>query len=211
MSTTSPPPLAAWLLERLVSHPKRESLIGDLAEQYQHGRSAGWYWRQVLTAILVGTAKDIRACKRRAAGAVLIAWMVVIPWVESTWRLYLWGSDKWFFVNSSGVLFEFWVPFGGGLPFVWCVGSAATGWVSARLSDRNRTAMIAASVLAQVPLSLWWTRGFWLYGEFPSRGPRLWGVLNCLWAAVVLIGMPTSTMLGALWGARQVPVRPPTR
>jgi hypothetical protein len=120
MSTTAPPRLAAWLLERLVSGPKRESLIGDLAEQYEHGRSAGWYWRQVLTAILVGTASDIRAHKRLAAGAALITWLIVIPWVESTWRLYIWENDKWFYTwdNSSGVLFEFWVPFGGGFCLV---------------------------------------------------------------------------------------------
>jgi hypothetical protein len=213
MSTTSPPRLAAWLLERLVSGAKKESLIGDLAEQYEHGRSAAWYWRQVLTAILVGTARDICDHKRFAAGAALIAWLIVIPWVEITWTLYLWVSDKWIYAwtNSSLVLFEFWIPFGGGLPLVWCVGSAAIGWGSARLSGSNRATTIAASMLAQVPLSLWWTRGFWLYGQFPSGGPRLWSVLNCLWAAVVLIGMPTSTIIGGLWDADALPVRPPTR
>jgi hypothetical protein len=211
MSTTSPPRLATWLVEQLVSGPKRESLVGDLAEQYEHGRSAGWYWRQVLTAILVGTARDTRAYKRLATGAALITWLIVILWVESTWRLYIWENDKWFYTGkpSSGLLFEFWVPFGGGLPLVWCIGSAVTGWASARLSDGNRAAMIAASVLAQVPLSLWWTRGFWLYGQFPVWvSPRFW-VPNCLWAAVVLIGMPISTILGGLWDADEQRVRPP--
>jgi hypothetical protein len=56
--------------------------------------------------------------------------------------------------------------------------------------------IIAASMLAQVPLSLWWTRHFWLYGEFTTRGsPSVW-VPNYLWAAVVLIGMPAATILG---------------
>jgi len=49
-----PPRVATWLAQRLVSGPKRESLLGDLIEQYRQGRSGIWYWRQVLAAILVG-------------------------------------------------------------------------------------------------------------------------------------------------------------
>jgi hypothetical protein len=203
MSTVQRPPVASWLLKRFAGGSNRESLIGDIDEQFARGRSSFWYWRQVLLAILFGINRDLREHPLLAIRSVIVTWAVVIAWVESTWTLYLWVSDKWVYawVNSSVVLFEFWIPFGGGLCLVWCVGSAVTGWASARLSDRNRTAFIAASMLAQVPLSLWWTRHFWLYGEFTTRvGPRLW-VPNYLWAAVVLIGMPTSTILGALYGA----------
>ena len=52
MSIGQPPRVAAWLLERLASGPTRESLIGDLAEQYRRGRSSAWYWRQTLGSIL---------------------------------------------------------------------------------------------------------------------------------------------------------------
>jgi hypothetical protein len=167
-------------------------------------------------AILVGVTTDLCEHKLLAARSVILTWAVLIAWVESTWTMYLW-VDQWVYahqwvspwVNSSGPIFEFWVPFGGGLCLVWCAGSAVSGWMNARSSGGNRAAMVAATMLPQVPLSLWWTRHFWLYGEFSfSWPPRFW-VPNYLWATIVLIGMPTSTILGGLWSADDVPSRPP--
>jgi hypothetical protein len=60
MSASQPPRLASWLLHHLASSPRRESLAGDLIERYRQGRSASWYWRQVLAAILAGVMRDIR-------------------------------------------------------------------------------------------------------------------------------------------------------
>jgi hypothetical protein len=37
-----------------------EALAGDLLEQFTQGRSAAWYWRQVLWAIVIGFGKDVR-------------------------------------------------------------------------------------------------------------------------------------------------------
>lgn len=50
MMDRKPPCVADWLLRcfGLASH---EPLIGDMAEEFHHGRTAGWYWRQALTAI----------------------------------------------------------------------------------------------------------------------------------------------------------------
>ena len=45
MRTSGPPALANWLLAKLVPGGKRESMIGDLIEQHQRGRSSAWYWR----------------------------------------------------------------------------------------------------------------------------------------------------------------------
>lgn len=203
MSAAPPPRLASWLLRRLADGPTRESLIGDIDEQFARGRTSSWYWRQALSAILVGVARGVRHHRPLVIRSVILTWGIVIAWVESTWMLYLWVSDKWVYAraNSSVILFEFWIPFGGGLCLVWCVGSAISGWMNARLSDGNRATLIIC-MLAEVPLSLWWTRHFWLYGEFTTRaGPRLW-VPNYLWATVVFFGMPTATILGGFWGAR---------
>jgi hypothetical protein len=49
----NPPKLATWLLERLSSGCHRESLEGDLFEEYAGGRTRFWYWRQVIIAIFV--------------------------------------------------------------------------------------------------------------------------------------------------------------
>ena len=51
VSVRSPPVLASWLLAHLATGYRRESLVGDLLEQYQEGQSAGWYWRQVAIAL----------------------------------------------------------------------------------------------------------------------------------------------------------------
>ena len=66
MRDQQPPRVATWLAQRLVSGPRRESLLGDLIEQYRQGRSGIWDWRQVLAAILVGTAA--RSCRSQDAG-----------------------------------------------------------------------------------------------------------------------------------------------
>jgi hypothetical protein len=54
------PPLATWLLNQALSSPMRESVLGDLIEQYQRGRSRFWFWRQVLMTLLAESWNDIR-------------------------------------------------------------------------------------------------------------------------------------------------------
>jgi hypothetical protein len=56
-----PPKLALWLLKSWGSPYHRESLAGDLIEQYQEGRSRAWCWRQVAVAILAARARSVRA------------------------------------------------------------------------------------------------------------------------------------------------------
>ena len=60
MKSSKPPALATWLVEHMVPGVKNEALTGDLLEQFGQGRSAGWYWRQVMAAILVGVYKEQR-------------------------------------------------------------------------------------------------------------------------------------------------------
>ena len=48
----NPPRFATWLLSRW--GPANVALLGDLLEEYRAGRSARWYWRQVMIAMLVG-------------------------------------------------------------------------------------------------------------------------------------------------------------
>ena len=54
------PAVATWLLRHFGCSPQNEHVIGDLVERYQHGRSRGWYWRQVLIAIVAGFVTEIR-------------------------------------------------------------------------------------------------------------------------------------------------------
>ena len=57
MTAREAPRLATILLERLGPDP--ETLVGDLAEEYIAGRSAAWYWRQVLGSIVIGAGRDL--------------------------------------------------------------------------------------------------------------------------------------------------------
>ena len=52
--------LATWLVEHLTFGLTTEALAGDLVEEMQKGRSAGWLWRQVLTAITAGLLNRLR-------------------------------------------------------------------------------------------------------------------------------------------------------
>lgn len=61
MKPTSPPKLAMYLLHRFGSPYQRESLAGDLIEQFQCGRSSPWLWRQVLSAVLAARLRDIES------------------------------------------------------------------------------------------------------------------------------------------------------
>ncbi|MBS0416266.1 MAG: hypothetical protein JSR66_01030 [Proteobacteria bacterium] len=54
MSVRIPPRMAAWLLKYLGPRYRRDSLVGDLFEEYQQGRSRAWYWRQTGMAVLMG-------------------------------------------------------------------------------------------------------------------------------------------------------------
>lgn len=63
----SPPALAVWLLKRL----SRDSLVGDLCEEFQRRRSPSWFWRQAAIAMALACYQDIRSHKWLAARAVL--------------------------------------------------------------------------------------------------------------------------------------------
>jgi hypothetical protein len=53
--------LATWMVEHVTFGSPNESLSGDLLEEFQSGRTAGWYWRQALTAIAITLSSKSRA------------------------------------------------------------------------------------------------------------------------------------------------------
>jgi hypothetical protein len=72
--------LATWMLEHLHIGPYGESFAGDLEEELCAGRSTGWYWRQVLSAIGMDVLTLLHAC---AIPVVFSAgWSMLYPiWV----------------------------------------------------------------------------------------------------------------------------------
>jgi len=61
MNSPAPPRLAMYLLERFGSPYHRESLEGDLIEQFRGGQSTLWLWGQVLSAILTACLRSIKS------------------------------------------------------------------------------------------------------------------------------------------------------
>jgi hypothetical protein len=100
-----PPALALWFLRRLYPKRNREAITGDLLERFGEGRSGGWFWRQVLVAILVGASSQLRLRATEvsiaAAGTALI-WCV--PWgrifpIAAMTRSMNWGARwRWLIV-----------------------------------------------------------------------------------------------------------------
>jgi hypothetical protein len=75
MRAANPPIVATWLLDRLYTGDERESLIGDLVECYGRSRSAAWYWRQVLAAIVLSFCREVRGHILLAIRAVVTGWL----------------------------------------------------------------------------------------------------------------------------------------
>jgi hypothetical protein len=84
--------LLAGVLLRQIRGYRAESLIGDLTEEYAQGRSALWYWRQVLLAIITGYLRLLKIHGASFLGAIalgaggvqacvaLIQWMSDVAW-----------------------------------------------------------------------------------------------------------------------------------
>lgn len=53
-NSLDPPKLATWLMEQFSPILQNAPLAGDLMEEFKQGRSAAWYWRQALWAIVIG-------------------------------------------------------------------------------------------------------------------------------------------------------------
>ena len=153
MTDQQPPRAATWLAHRLVPGPRRESLLGDLIEQYRQGRSGGWYWRQVLVAIVVGNAHALAAHKFLALRALTIGWTLYYLFsFPVTWAGGM--AENW--VSHQMIVCEptsFWCQFWRNqlsVELLIYVAAAVSGAIVARLHRRYGVAMLllfAVSVL----------------------------------------------------------------
>jgi hypothetical protein len=146
------------LLQRGIVDP---ALAGDLVEEHASGRSSSWFWRQVLTAIAIAAARDIRTHKTIAilgaalgfASMVLFGSLLHLTWgilsaltgggirfgelsleLPPRWaKLYPWNGyyPPWFYGFIFGYLRD----------VTWWIGAAATARLLGRffvLIERRR-------------------------------------------------------------------------
>lgn len=203
MKTSEPPHLSTWFLERLAPRHKRESLVGDLREQYHEGRSPWWYRRQVLTTIVAGAAADIRAHKLLAVRAFIIgcAAFILLSSCYGMLRQALFISRDLAPLRPE-ILRQAVVYYGLPFEIIMCLGFAMTGWTIARLHRDHRTAMVALGALSPLLWAIPWAwetsrllhAGLWPFWDF-----RLALLFH---AALLFVGYPLCILIGGLWQAR---------
>jgi len=69
--TPEPPQLAVWLLKRFVTGYRSESLLGDLLEEYESGRTSAWFWRETIAALFLVVMRTARLLYSRRAARVI--------------------------------------------------------------------------------------------------------------------------------------------
>ena len=77
MKNIDPPVIATWILEHLTPGHRNDALSGDLLEEFLSGRSANWYWRQVLAAIATASFREVRTHSPLLIFAAL--WTIFAP------------------------------------------------------------------------------------------------------------------------------------
>jgi hypothetical protein len=148
----TPPRLATALLCRLAE--PTETVLGDLVEQFQSGKSTLWYWRQVASVIMQKVLGDIRESPALVVGVMASGLILaVIAPTAITAIIRIIRFDRWLFVRGFG-----WFYLNGyGLPrsmatHPWWIATALyvlLGWCVGRISQRRQAAavsMFASSV-----------------------------------------------------------------
>ena len=157
MTVRHPPRAGNLLLERL--GPQNDALIGDLAEEYRSGRSAAWYWRQVLTSVVMGAGQQLWSDKW--LGVQAAATCVGLQ----TFLAYLWRM-LWYQTTLSTTVQAFTESLWGppdplvNAPYLWILTASfipvplLTGWVLAKLHQRQRGAVAITCCLLVTAMTL---------------------------------------------------------
>ena len=200
----NPPRLATWLLQRWGSGPQRDSLVGDLIERYQQGRSPAWYWRQVLRALIVGMLYEMGEHKWLAVRALAVGWFAIALTDRARWDIVYVALKV-----PIGTPLEV-APWFGLYFNLTLLGSAClSGWLVARI---HRPYAISMAAVFATSFALYSVAGIltvtvaMIHASFPP----LWIISNLpseLFAGAFVI--PVCMMLGGLLGAGRLwPSRP---
>jgi hypothetical protein len=134
MKSPKPPALAAWLLEHSRFSATDDALAGDLLEEFHQRRSPAWYWRQVLVAILVGCASEVRHHRVLAIRAIVISWAAnFLAMVLGREVMFEWWRLRFFGLALHPALASFVLCF---------LAGAVSGLIVAFLHRKHRTAVL---------------------------------------------------------------------
>jgi peptidoglycan/LPS O-acetylase OafA/YrhL len=139
MKASRPPVIATWLLDRFGASPQIETIAGDLLEQYQQGRSRLWYWREVITAILMGAWSEFRQHSLLMLRAVAMGWLLIFLWGRAVAPIEISFLVQYFSDAPLG-------PLQLSLLTLLIEGplAVAAGWIVARFSRPSRIPSVIA-------------------------------------------------------------------
>ena len=205
MRSTQPPRIATWILRHFGSI-RNESVIGDLNEHYRKGRSRSWYWRQTLTAIVLGVFRGVSEDKIRTLTAVFTGWIIlavyqstlaapVIRFIgfESSPNLALAQYVFSKLLPRSWLTYYYWlqpVLLSFTFALLGCIGGTFSGWVVARFRPCARIPIVivyAASVYSYWLSVIFFTivKSGHVYPSHEIRG--LFIILLALFARMMII------------------------
>lgn len=163
MNALKPPAIATWLLDRFAPVEKRESLIGDLIEQHQRGRSSAWYWRQAIGLIVTHSAATLWRCKWVAVGVIALNAMLpylylsfIFPWVAVVDNAWYPRLMQWLAETKAVPVFHaaYGVTTGLTTQVAWCVLIASVAWIFVRLQSDARRTVITLLILFEIGRSI---------------------------------------------------------
>lgn len=201
MSDQQPPALATWVAQRLMSSPRRESLLGDLIEQYRQGRSSVWYWRQVCAAIVVGAVHDLAAHKLLALRALAIGWSLYYLFsFPVSWggrAAEQWIGQEIIVCEPTSFSCQFWLNQFSAELLIY-IAAAISGGIVARFHRNYWMAMV--SLYAASVLLFEWGMVAWLSSQ--SIRPVAVSPIIFFVANLTVVGRALSIFLGGMWAMR---------
>jgi len=159
MSRVAPPAPARWMLAHLAPGESNEALAGDLHEEFCAGRSAAWYWRQVLSAICIRCARELRL--HRAALLFALLWSMLAPaWMLAFANLERYANLHEYLAQMIwpwSIVCDLGLTLAGGLLFLWAgivLYLFPDLWLAGQLRLRELMRGVASSLPALVVLWL---------------------------------------------------------
>lgn len=207
------PHVATTLLDRLA--PDQDAMVGDLLEAFHAGRSRAWFWRQVVIAVAVATARDIRDHAPRvlvvapALGWIVVAGVLVVAGrplthgVVGEWLLDVVIAARWDAIAAGTDTFALaWAMHGRSLP-AGALAFVIGGWAVARSHPAQPAASLLAFVTTTIAVLALSTSIIWGLGGRPTVPYTLRLVLSMkasfLGAAGMLLA-PLLILIGGMLG-----------
>jgi hypothetical protein len=185
MRTSRPPFIASWILHRFGARPDNDAIAGDLLEQYQHGRSRLWYWREIIVAILTGAWSEARQHRLSLLVAIAMAWILDFVWQKVMTPLEYSVIVRYVIGGQARLDQIAWVGFLIEAPL-----AVAMGWTTARFAQRCRIPAVFGLAVCGLLVSTWT-----IWKNAPIVLPGSLGYHFSVWAALWPIPLMTVLVL----------------